>query len=116
MVDPLTTAEKQVAIGIDLGTTNSCVAVFADGVANVIPNGGYLTTPSVIAFAASGRRLVGHPAKRQAITNPDHTIIAMKRLIGRKFQGLTADPATAHQAGLVEGPRGDVRVQLRDKS
>ncbi len=112
----MTSPEDDLPIGIDLGTTNSCIAVIVDGKAQVIPNGGYLTTPSVIAFAASGRRLVGHPAKRQAITNPDHTIIAMKRLIGRKFQGLTADPATAHQAGLVEGPRGDVRVQLRDKS
>jgi molecular chaperone DnaK len=112
----VTTANKEVAIGIDLGTTNACVAIYADGVARVIPNGGYLTTPSVIAFAASGRRLVGHPAKRQAITNPDHTIVAMKRLIGRKFDGLEADPATAHQAGLVEGPHGDVRVSLRDQS
>ena len=108
--------EGELAIGIDLGTTNSCVSVVLDGVPQVIPNGGYLTTPSVIAFAASGRRLVGHPAKRQAITNPDHTIVAMKRLIGRKFRGLEADPATAHQAGLVEGPHGDVRVKLRDKT
>jgi molecular chaperone DnaK len=109
-------AETKLAIGIDLGTTNSCVAVVAGGVPQVIPNGGYLTTPSVIAFAASGRRLVGHPAKRQAITNPDHTIVAMKRLIGRKFKGLLADPATAHQAGIVAGPHGDVRVKLREKS
>jgi molecular chaperone DnaK len=116
MAGRVTAASQDVAIGIDLGTTNSCVAVYADGVAHVIPNGGYLTTPSVIAFAASGRRLVGHPAKRQAITNPDHTIVAMKRLIGRKFDGLSSDPATAHQAGLVEGPHGDVRVQLRDQS
>jgi molecular chaperone DnaK len=109
-------ADTDHAIGIDLGTTNSCVAVVSGGVAHVIPNGGYLTTPSVIAFAASGRRLVGHPAKRQAITNPGNTIVAMKRLIGRKFDGLGADPATAHQAGLVPGPHGDVRVKLRDKS
>jgi molecular chaperone DnaK len=112
----VTSPNKEIAIGIDLGTTNSCVAVVLDGVSQVIPNGGYLTTPTVIAFAASGRRLVGHPAKRQAITNPDHTIVSMKRLIGRKFQGLAADPATAHQAGLVAGPRGDVRVRLRNKS
>ncbi len=107
---------REFAIGIDLGTTNSCVAAVVDGVPHVIPCGGYLTTPSVVAFTAAGKRLVGHAAKRQAITNPEHTIIAMKRLIGRKFKGLAADPATAHQAGLIEGPHGDIRVSLRDKS
>jgi molecular chaperone DnaK len=107
---------KEIAIGIDLGTTNSCVAVVLDGVPQVISLGGYLTTPSVIAFTAAGKRLVGHAARRQAITNPENTITAMKRLIGRKFDGLEEDPATAHQAGLVAGPHGDVRVQLLDTS
>jgi molecular chaperone DnaK len=113
---PSSAPERVWAIGIDLGTTNSCVAVVDQGTPRVIPIGGYLTTPSVIAFAASGRRLVGHPAKRQAITNPQNTIIAMKRLIGRKWEGLKADPATAHQANIIEGPNGDVRIELRDKT
>jgi molecular chaperone DnaK len=108
----VSSAPHEVAIGIDLGTTNSCVSVVTDGVPHVISLGGYLTTPSVIAFTSTGKRLVGHAAKRQAITNPDNTISAMKRLIGRKFDELEEDPATAHQAGLVKGPHGDVRVQL----
>jgi molecular chaperone DnaK len=112
MTKPVTTAPKDIAIGIDLGTTNSCVSVVTDGVAQVIALGGYLTTPSVIAFTPAGKRLVGHAAKRQAITNPENTIAAMKRLIGRKYDELEEDPATAHQAGLVPGPNGDVRVQL----
>ena len=70
-------------IGIDLGTTNSCVAVMEGGEATVIPNAeGGRTTPSVVAFTKDGERLVGQVAKRQAITNPDNTIISVKRLMG----------------------------------
>src|SRR5512132_2159302 len=73
-------------IGIDLGTTNSCVAVMEGGEPVVIPNSeGSRTTPSMVAFTESGERLVGQIAKRQAITNPEATIYAVKRLIGRKF-------------------------------
>lgn len=70
-------------IGIDLGTTNSCVAVMEGGEAVVIPNSeGNRTTPSVVAFSKEGERLVGQIAKRQAVTNPDHTIISIKRKMG----------------------------------
>ena len=74
-------------IGIDLGTTNSCVAVMEGGVPQVIPNQeGARTTPSIVGFTAKGERLVGQIAKRQAITNPENTVFAAKRLIGRKFE------------------------------
>ena len=73
-------------IGIDLGTTNSCVAIVEDGTPVVIPNrGGYKTTPSMVAIAENGKRLVGHFAKRQAVTNPKNTVYASKRYIGRNF-------------------------------
>jgi molecular chaperone DnaK len=103
-------------IGIDLGTTNSCVAVVDDGVPKVIPNrAGYRTTPSIVAIAESGRRLIGHIAKRQAITNPEGTVYAAKRLIGRKWNS----PAVAAALEtctyrLIEGPHHDVRIALRD--
>ena len=89
-------------IGIDLGTTNSCVAIVestATGVQpTVIPNSeGARTTPSVVGFASSGERLVGHVARRQAVANPENTVYAMKRLIGRKF----ADAEVKRQASLV---------------
>ena len=74
-------------IGIDLGTTNSCVAVMEGKSARVIENAeGVRTTPSVVAFTKHGERLVGLPAKRQAVVNPENTIFAFKRLIGRKFK------------------------------
>ena len=73
-------------IGIDLGTTNSCVAVMENGEAKIINNlEGGRTTPSIVAVSDSGERLVGQIAKRQAITNPEHTVFGVKRLIGRKF-------------------------------
>src|SRR5205085_11468462 len=73
-------------IGIDLGTTNSCVAVMEGGQPTVIPNQeGSRTTPSVVAFTKSGERLVGHAAKRQAITNPEHTILSIKRFMCRRL-------------------------------
>src|SRR5213593_3711678 len=73
-------------IGIDLGTTNSCVAIMEGGDPKVIENSeGSRTTPSVVAFTDSGERLVGQIARRQAITNPENTLFAIKRLIGRRF-------------------------------
>jgi len=104
-------------IGIDLGTTNSCVAIVENGTPAVIPNrGGYKTTPSMVAIAENGKRLVGHIAKRQAITNAENTVYASKRLIGRKWgssavrQSLETVPYR-----IVEGPHDDVRVMLRDQ-
>jgi molecular chaperone DnaK len=99
-------------IGIDLGTTNSCVAVMEGSAPKVIENAkGARTTPSQVAFAKDGERLVGQPAKRQAVTNPENTIFAVKRLIGRRFD----DPMTAKDAGLVpyriaKGGNGDAWV------
>ncbi|GAC1559370.1 MAG: molecular chaperone DnaK [Beijerinckiaceae bacterium] len=85
-------------IGIDLGTTNSCVAVMEGATPKVIENSeGARTTPSIVAFTQDGERLVGQPAKRQAVTNPERTIFAIKRLIGRTFD----DPMTKKDMGLV---------------
>ena len=83
-------------IGIDLGTTNSCVAIVEDGTPSVIPNrGGYKTTPSMVAIAENGKRLVGHIAKRQAITNAENTVYAAKRLIGRKWGSAAVRSSTS---------------------
>ena len=104
-------------IGIDLGTTNSCVAIVEDGTPVVIPNrGGYKTTPSMVAIAENGKRLVGHIAKRQAITNAENTVYAAKRLIGRKW-GSPAVKAAMESVPyrIVEGPHDDVRIMLRDQ-
>src|SRR6476646_1807710 len=79
-------------IGIDLGTTNSCVAVMEGGEAKVIPNEeGGRTTPSVVAFTKSGERLVGQVAKRQAITNPENTVYSIKRFMGRRFDEISEE-------------------------
>ncbi len=104
-------------IGIDLGTTNSCVAVVEDGTPVVIPNrGGYKTTPSMVAIAENGKRLVGHIAKRQAITNAENTVYAHKRLIGRKWSSPIVKSASDHLPyQIVEGPHGDVRIVLREQ-
>ena len=99
-------------IGIDLGTTNSCVSVMEGGKPKVIENAeGARTTPSIVAFAKDGERLVGQPAKRQAVTNPENTIFAVKRLIGRRFD----DPITKKDTELVpykivRGNNGDAWV------
>ena len=86
------------AIGIDLGTTNSCVAVMEGSAAKVIENAeGARTTPSMVAFTESGEILVGQPAKRQSIVNPENTIFAIKRLIGRRYD----DPMTQKDKGMV---------------
>ena len=105
-------------IGIDLGTTNSCVAIVEDGVPKVIPNrGGYRTMPSMVAITEAGKRLVGHIAKRQAITNAENTVYAAKRLIGRKWASPQVKNAVQTSSyKIVEGPHGDVRIQLRDKT
>lgn len=105
-------------IGIDLGTTNSCVAVMDGDEAVVIPNrGGYKTTPSIVAVTEAGKRLVGHIAKRQSITNAENTVAAAKRLIGRKWNTAPVKSALMTCSyGIVEGPHGDVRIQLRDKT
>ncbi len=102
-------------IGIDLGTTNSCVAIVEDGAPVVIPNrGGYKTTPSMVAIAENGKRLVGHIAKRQAITNAENTVYAAKRLIGRKWGSPSVRAASeAVPYRIVEGPHDDVRIELR---
>src|ERR1700687_2141371 len=85
-------------IGIDLGTTNSCVAVMEGAAPKVIENAeGARTTPSIVAFTGDGERLIGQAAKRQAVTNPEYTFFAIKRLIGRKFE----DPMTQKDMGMV---------------
>lgn len=104
-------------IGIDLGTTNSCVAIVENGVPTVIQNrGGYKTTPSMVAITEAGKRLVGHIAKRQAVTNAENTVYAAKRLIGRKWDSPQVQNASSTCAyRIVEGPHNDARIQLRDK-
>jgi molecular chaperone DnaK len=104
-------------IGIDLGTTNSCVAIVEDGTPVVIPNrGGYKTTPSMVAIAENGKRLVGHIAKRQAITNAENTVYAAKRLIGRKWGSAAVRSSVETMPyRIVEGPHDDVRIMLRDQ-
>ncbi|MEY4256998.1 MAG: chaperone protein DnaK [Pseudomonadota bacterium] len=104
-------------IGIDLGTTNSCVAIMDGKTPRVIENAeGARTTPSVVAFLDDGDRLVGQPAKRQAVTNPSNTLFAIKRLIGRNFD----DPVVAKDKGMVpydivKGPGGDAWVRAHGK-
>ena len=105
-------------IGIDLGTTNSCVAVMEGRNAKVIENSeGMRTTPSMVAFTESGERLVGQAAKRQAVTNPENTFFAIKRLIGRRF----ADPMVKKDMDLVPykiitGDNGDAWVESRRRN
>jgi molecular chaperone DnaK len=102
-------------IGIDLGTTNSCVAVLEGKDAKVIENSeGARTTPSIVAFAENGERLVGQAAKRQGVTNPTNTLFAVKRLIGRRFD----DPTVTKDVSLVPykiaaGDNGDAWVEAR---
>lgn len=104
-------------IGIDLGTTNSCVSVIEGKTSKVLENSeGARTTPSIVAFTKDGERLVGQPAKRQAVTNPENTIFAIKRLIGRSY----TDPLTEKDKGLVpyrivKGDNGDAWVDAQDK-
>jgi molecular chaperone DnaK len=104
-------------IGIDLGTTNSCVAILEGDEPRVIPNrGGYKTTPSMVAITEAGKRIVGHIAKRQAITNAENTVYAAKRLIGRKWSSAQVKNSVATSSfKIVQGPHGDARIVLRDK-
>src|ERR1700716_3603350 len=105
------------AIGIDLGTTNSCLAVMEGSKARVIENAeGARTTPSMVAFTDDGEVLVGQPAKRQSITNPENTVYAIKRLIGRRYD----DPITEKDKAMVPyhivpGPNGDAWVEVKGK-
>src|SRR5487761_2324322 len=104
-------------IGIDLGTTNSCVSVMDGKSAKVIENAeGARTTPSMVAFPGAGERLVGQPTKRQAVTNPEATLFAVKLLIGRRFD----DPMVAKDKGLVpykivKADNGDAWVEAQSK-
>ncbi len=104
-------------IGIDLGTTNSCVAVMEGGEPVVIPNSeGSRTTPSIVAFTDSGERLVGQIAKRQAVTNAENTLFAVKRLIGRRLETPEAKRAvTASPFKVVASPNGDAWIDVRGK-
>ncbi len=104
-------------IGIDLGTTNSCVSVMEGGNAKVIENSeGTRTTPSIVAFLENGERLVGQPAKRQAVTNPENTLFAIKRLIGRTFNDpLTKKDMEVVPYKIVEGDNKDAWVEIRKK-
>src|ERR687890_1800287 len=102
-------------IGIDLGTTNSCVAVLEGGEPTVIPNAeGGRTTPFVVAFAKDGQRLVGAPARRQQVTNPQSTVFSIKRFMGRKYDEVTEE-MTIVPYEVVKGANDDVRVEAEGK-
>src|SRR6476660_1687440 len=102
-------------IGIELGTTNSCMAVLEGGEPTVIPNAeGGRTTPSVVAFTKDGQRLVGAPARRQQVTNPENTVFSIKRFMGRKFSEVTEE-MTIVADEVLQGPNGDVRVKAAGK-
>ncbi|WP_432823213.1 Hsp70 family protein, partial [Trichloromonas sp.] len=105
-------------IGIDLGTTNSCVAVMEGGEPVVIANSeGARTTPSMVAFAENGERLVGQQAKRQAVTNPENTLYAIKRLIGRKFDSdAVRKDIKISPFKILQADNGDAWVEARGKS
>ena len=112
MCSPFSSKKTGQVIGIDLGTTNSCVALMEGSTPKVIENAeGVRTTPSVIAFTKDGEKLVGAPAKRQAITNSENTVFATKRLIGRRFE----DPSIQKDAKnmpykIVKHSNGDAWV------
>ena len=102
-------------IGIDLGTTNSCMAVLEGGEPTVIPNAeGGRTTPSVVGFAKDGQRLVGAPARRQQVTNPENTIFSIKRFMGRKYDEVNEEMKMVPYS-VVRASNGDVRVKANDK-
>merc|ERR1719215_930820 len=100
-------------IGIDLGTTNSCVAIMEGSSAKVLENSeGMRTTPSIVAMTGDGQRLVGIPAKRQAVTNPENTVFATKRLIGRRFdEDATKKDMKNLPYKVVKGPNGDAWIE-----
>ena len=105
-------------IGIDLGTTNSCVAIMDGGEPNVIANvEGSRTTPSIVAFTDSGERLVGQIAKRQAITNPINTVYAVKRLIGRKFEDQEVQrDLKILPYKIVRADNGDAHIEIKGRT
>src|SRR4051812_20288495 len=102
-------------IGIDLGTTNSCVAVMEGNEPVVIPNSeGRRTTPSIVAFIKDGERKVGDPAKRQAITNPKNTVYSIKRFMGETFDKVTKEIARVSYE-VVKGENNTARVKINDR-
>jgi molecular chaperone DnaK len=102
-------------LGIDLGTTNSAMAVLEGGEPTVVPNAeGGRTTPSVVGFTKDGQRLVGAPARRQQVTNPQNTVFSIKRFMGRKWDEVSEE-MTIVPYEVVQGPNGDARVQVADK-
>ena len=106
--------KNELTIGIDLGTTNSCCAIYQGGEAIVIPNAeGARTTPSVVAFAKNGEKLVGQSAKRQAVTNPKNTVFSAKRLMGRKFSEVQEEIKNLPYK-VVEGPNGDAWIEITE--
>lgn len=103
-------------LGIDLGTTNSCMAVMEHGESKVIPNvEGARTTPSIVAFSKSGERLVGQTAKRQAVTNPKNTVFSIKRFMGRKYSEIEHEKDLVPYE-IVEAKNGDAHVKIGDKT
>ncbi|MFA5514151.1 MAG: molecular chaperone DnaK [Sphaerochaetaceae bacterium] len=102
-------------IGIDLGTTNSCVAVMENGDAVVIQNAeGQRTTPSIVGFTAKGERLVGQPAKNQIVTNAENTVYSIKRFMGRRFSEIPSEISKLPYR-MISGPSEDIRISIRDK-
>ena len=102
-------------IGIDLGTTNSCVSVMEGNEPVVIPNSeGKRTTPSVVAFVENGERKVGDPAKRQAITNPEKTVSSIKRFMGETFDRVSKEVARVPYK-VIKGENNTPRVQIDDR-
>jgi len=106
------------SIGIDLGTTNCCVAVLEGGAVQIVPNKeGGRTTPTVVGFTDKGERLVGQIAKRQAVTNAANTVYAVKRLIGRKFSSREVERMRATSAfDIVDSTNGDARVRVQGRN
>ena len=103
-------------IGIDLGTTNSCVAVMEGGTPTVIQNSeGGRTTPSMVAFTKNGDRLVGQPAKRQAVTNPENTVYSIKRFMGRLYEEVGQEIVEVPYK-IEKGEKNAVRVKVGDKT
>jgi molecular chaperone DnaK len=105
------------AIGIDLGTTNSCVAIMEGSKPKILENAeGKRTTPSIVSFSEDGERLVGEPAKRQAMTNPENTIYSAKRLIGRQYtDGTMQDEMKKLAYKVIRSNNGDAWVQAQGK-
>src|SRR4249920_414377 len=103
-------------IGIDLGTTNSCMAVLEGGEPVVIPNAeGGRTTPSVVAFTKDGQRLVGAPAKRQQVTNPENTVFSIKRFMGRKHDEVSEEMKIVPYQVVSDGQRVTIKIAGQSK-